>query len=192
MTVYAIVQLFRVNIANLSLRRRNAQYPGGPLLDCGIHYVAAIRFLLAAAGQSITHVAAFTSQLQQHLAPLDTVHSTMQISNRNNGTFSLSFGAEFKTDFEFQIVTDKGAVTVTPNAVTVLQKDSKGKKDGTTHNFKPLDNQTVKREVATFAKAISMGKTDARASPEEALADLKVLQAMLESAEEGGMVKSLS
>lgn len=172
-------------------RRKNPKFQGGCLLDSGIHFVAAIRHLLSAAGESITHVAAFTSLLQDRLAPLDTIHATMQTSNETNGTFSLSFGAEFKSGFEFQVVTDKGAVTVTPTEVTLLRKDPKGEMNVARTAFKALYSHAVEREVGLFAKAMATGKIEQRASPEEAFMDLRVLQAMLESGEDGGAVKEL-
>ena len=181
--------LGHVNLADLSFRRRNPKYPGGPLLDCGIHYVAALRFLLSAAGQSITHIAALASQLQPHLNPRDTIHSVMQITNQNNGTFSLSFGAEYKREFEVQVVTDKGTVTVTPTAVTLLHRGSNGEMNSKDRPFKPMNSHAIRSEIVAFAEAINTGKMDARAAPEEALADLKVLQAMLESAENRNTVK---
>ena len=150
--------------------------------------MAALRYLLASAGQSITHVAAFTSQIQPRLRPLDTVHSTMRISNGNSGTFSLSMGAEYKTAFDIGVVTDRGAVTVTPHDVILHHIDSPREKVA---HFKKLDGHSVSNEVAAFAKAIGTGKADRRASPEEALMDLKVLQAMLESGEQGGAVQLL-
>ena len=115
----------------------------------------------------------------------------MQISNENSGTFSLSFGAEFKNCFELQVVTDKGAVTVAPNAVSVLREDSMGKKGEKGLPFKPKDERTVLREMTAFGKAMSTGKLEQRATPEEAFVDLRVLQAMLESGEDRGMVKSV-
>ena len=183
----------RICIAGLTSfhRRRNPKYPGGPLLDCGIHYVAAIRYLLAAAGQPITHVSAFTSQVQPRLPPPDTLHATMQLDNSHNGTFSLSFGARHKAAFEFQVVTDNGTVTMTPDMVHVLRKSFNGKPEERQHRFKPIWGASVRSEVKAFAEAISVGKMEQRASPEEAFMDLKVLHAMLESGENGGAPKSL-
>ena len=105
------------------LRRQNPKYQSGFLLDGGIHYVTGLRYLLAAAGRSISLVSAFTSLLQPKLAPLDAVHATMQLYNGYSGTFNLSFGAEVKTGFEFQIVTEKGAITMLPAEVIVLAKN---------------------------------------------------------------------
>ena len=49
----------------------------------------------------------------------------------------------------------------------------------------------MQREVAAFAKAIGTGKVEQRASPEEAMMDLRVLNAMLESGADGGTPKLL-
>ena len=168
-------------------RRQKPEYQGGFLLDGGIHYVAGLRYLLAAAGQSITQVSAFTSLLQPKLAPLDTVHATMQLDNGNSGTFSLSFGAEYKTGFELQVVTDKGAVTVLPAEVIVLAKDCAAENKEKRTKVRP--GAGGKAEVLAFAHSIKFGKADERATPEQALLDLRVLQAMLDSGEEANTLK---
>jgi len=188
-----VVQIWLTH--TLRRRRQSPNYSGGCLLDCGIHFVAAIRYLLAAGGESITQVAAFTSSLQRRLVPLDTVQATLQITNANNGTFSLSFGAEHKAEepWEMQVTTDKGSVTVTPTEVTLSRKGPKGERDEKKAHFdqRYICSHAVEREVASFANAIRTGKMEQRATAEEALKDLVILQAMLESGEDGGAVKSL-
>ena len=193
MTINKPPHIDNINITNnFFYRRKNAKYPGGPLLDCGIHYVAALRHLLSAASQTITHVSAFTCQLQPHLSPLDTMHSTLLLQNTHSGTLSISFGAEFRNAFEFIVVTTTGAVAVTPTVVSVLTKDpSNGEKSERQYKFPPMDSHAVQKEVASFAKAIATGKMEQRASPEEASEDLKLLQTMLESGEDGGAVKAV-
>ena len=171
-------------------RRQNPEHQGGFLLDGGIHFVAALRLLLSAVSVSITHVAAFTSLIRPNLQPVDTVNATMHLDNGSSGTFSISYGTEFANDFEIQVVTDEGAVTLTPTRVTVITKDDDGNEEALTKDFQA--NSGVIREVAVFAKGIEAGKVDPRGSPEEALMDLKVVQAMLESGEEGGTVKSVA
>lgn len=47
----------------------------------------------------------------------------------------------------------------------------------------------VKTEVNAFAKSITTGVANERGAPEEALADLRLIQRMLESGEQGGAVK---
>ena len=171
-----------------SSKRQSSQHQGGSLLDEGIHFVAGLRFLLAAASESITQISAFTSLLQNHLAPIDTVHATMQISNGKNGTLCVSFGAQFKSDFEIQVVTDRCSVTVMPSKVVVLSKFVNQKKEEIVEfNF----SSGVKLEVAAFAESIQAGKPDSRGTPEQAFMDLKVLQTMLESGDEKGAVKPI-
>ncbi|KAL2051996.1 hypothetical protein ABVK25_007688 [Lepraria finkii] len=169
--------------------RQTPKYQGGFLLDGGIHFVSGLRYLLAAAGQFIIQVTAFTSLLQPHLAPLDTINAIVKVENENSGQFCLSFGAEFKTDFEIQVVTDRGAVTVLPTEVAVLTKDAGGERTERRGRVRP--GSAVKVEVAAFAESIRTGKSDPRGTPEQALADLQVLQAMLESGEEAGAVKEV-
>ena len=49
----------------------------------------------------------------------------------------------------------------------------------------------VKAEVDAFAKSIQSGAADERGTPEQALADLRLISKMLESGEQGGAVKVL-
>lgn len=152
-----------------------------------MHFVAGLRNLLGAAGQHITHLAAFSSLLEKKLAPVDTIHATLQILNGNNGTFNLSFGTEFKSGFEIEVVTTKGAVAVRPTEVVVTANDEKGGKKEDVEKFE--FSSGVKPEILAFAEALKSGKANENASPEEALIDLRILQSMLESGESGGKVK---
>ena len=120
---------------------------------------------------------------------MDTIHSIIQIRNGNNGCFNISFGAEFKTAFEIQVVTNNGSVTIRASEVVCVRKDEDGKKLEET--IEVGFNNGVVDEVEVFAQSIQNGETDVRGSPDQALADLKVLQKMLESGEEGGSVKVL-
>lgn len=164
-------------------------HQGGFLLDSGVHFVAGLRSLLHAADQEISSLTAFTSLLASRLPPVDTIHSTLQLRNGNNGCFNISFGAEFKTAFEIEVVTNKGSVTVRATEVVCVRRDEQGKKLEETIEV-GFDNG-VMDEVEVFAQSIQNGVADVRGSPDQALADLKVLQRMLESGEQGGSVKVL-
>ena len=83
---------------------------------------------------------------------------------------------------------DNGTVTATQDRILVQQDDANGKKTVKQYSFEPWGS--VEIEVQAFAQAIQTGRVERRASPEEALADLRVVQAMLESGEDGG-IKSL-
>lgn len=110
--------------------------------------------------------------------------------NGHNGCFNISFGAEFKTAFEIQVVTDKGSVTVKASEVVCVSRDEEGKKLEETIEV-GFDNGVLE-EVKVFAESIVAGEADERGTPDQALADLRVLQRMLDSGEQGGAVKVLS
>ncbi len=86
-----------------------------------------------------------------------------------------------------QVVTDKGTVTVTPTEVSLIRK---GENEQNAF-FRPRYSHAVEHEVDSFARAISIGKMEQRATTEEAFMDLTTLQAMLESGEDGGAVKAV-
>jgi len=140
-------------------------------------------------------VAAITSSLQDRLVPFDTIQATMQITNATKGSFNLSFGAEDESEepWEMQVVTDRGTLTVTPTQVSLVRKGPKGERDEKKARFdqRYICSHAVEREVASFAKAIPTGKMEQRAAAKEASMDLVILQAMLESGEDDGAVKSL-
>lgn len=129
-------------------------------------------------------VAAFTSQLQKHLPPVDTVSSIWTTDSGASGTFSVSFGTTFKGS-EYTVACEKGTVTVVRSKVTVSV-------DGE-DNTKTFDHEGsgVKQEVAAWAKSISIGHADPQQSPEHAFADLELLQKMLESGAAQGRSESL-
>ncbi|KAL5458355.1 hypothetical protein PMIN06_003393 [Paraphaeosphaeria minitans] len=159
--------------------RKKPAYQGGFLLDGGVHFVAATRLILEGGRVQPVMTSAFSTQLQEHLPPVDTVDATVKLSNGANGTISLSFGTTF-TGSEYTFAAEKGTVTVTRGKVTVV-KDGKEE----TKEFSE-EGSGVKQEMAAWGKALAGGKSDPRQSAEEALRDLQVLEAMLQSGEKGG------
>lgn len=168
--------------------RRKPDYPGGILLDGGIHFVAALRHLLEAVGQSISTVRASTSLIQESLPPFDTLNASMTTTTKRNGTFNLSYGSRFRRECQIRIVTTSGAVSVTPSEVVVSSNDKRVIQERT-YRFPP--GSGVRKEVAAFAEGIHRKEPDPRGSPEQAYDDLKLLQGMLESGEEEGAVKKI-
>ena len=169
-------------------RRQKPDYQGGFLLDGGIHFVAALRCLLEAAGQSISTARASTSLIKEDLAPLDTLNANLTTVNKRNGTFSLSFGSRFRRECQLRVVTTTGAVAVSPSQVMVSTTNEKAIHDKT-YRFPP--GSGVRKEVAAFAESIHTKEPDPRGSPEQAYLDLKLLQGMLESGEEEGAAKRI-
>ena len=72
--------------------RKSPTHQGGFLLDGGVHFTAGLRLLLGTEN-SVTHLSAFSTQLQKHLPPVDTVDATMKTKSGAMGTFCVSFGS---------------------------------------------------------------------------------------------------
>ena len=168
-------------------RSDNASHQSGVLVDSGVHLVAGLRSLLHAASQEISSLTAFTSVSSSCPPMTHTLYSAIQIRNGNSGTFNISFGSDYQTTFAIEIITDRGSVTVEADQVTCIRKEKSGKTTEETTAL-ALDNG-VKGEIQAFAESIQNGVADERGVPEQALADLRLIQRMLESDEEGGTVK---
>lgn len=102
------------------------------------------------------------------------------------GTIILSNGIEFKSGLEIEIVTTNGIVNWNPSEVKVTRK---GVQDEST---KFSRDTGVAAEVAAFGKSVEAKEADPLQTPEEALADLRILQALLKSGEAGGALKVIA
>ncbi|EAA30956.1 NAD-binding Rossmann fold oxidoreductase [Neurospora crassa OR74A] len=164
--------------------RKVPSYQGGFLLDGGVHFIAGLRLLLSELNQEITHVAGFSALLEERLLPVDTVHAVALTNDGKSGTISISFGTQFKTGLEVEVVTTQGSVYWNPTQIKTKTKEGEE-----TEEFEKSTG--VKEEMAAFAKAIEKGQTEKEQTPEEALKDLEVVQRLLESGEGKGIVKAV-
>lgn len=162
--------------------RKKPGYQGGFLLDGGIHYVAAARILLGESGK-LTAISAYTTQLQEYLPPVDTINSIWQTKSGVSGIFCASFGTTL-TGSEYTVACERGTVSVDRSKVTV--REGEGKEKQVTEKEFPEEGNGVKYEVAAWAASIVAGKANPKQSPEEALADLEILEGMLKSGEAHG------
>lgn len=160
--------------------RKEPTYQGGFLLDGGVHFAAAIRLMLAGGGEKIKSLSAFTAQLQEHLPPVDTLNSILQLTNNASGTFAVSFGTTDKGS-EYLVACENGSVHVSMGKVTV-------KKDGKIVEEKEFKDEGagVKQEVKAWAESLRSGKWREEQSGEEALGDLEIIESALKSGEDGG------
>jgi predicted dehydrogenase len=165
--------------------RTKPEYQGGFLLDGGVHSVAGIRLMLGEAAKPKA-LSAYTALLQAHLPPADTITSIWQTAAGVPGTFSMSFGTTLSGS-EFTVACENGSVTVIGNKVTVRQ--GLGKDGNSTE--KEFKDEGVKNEVKAWAESIANGKLNPLQSPEQALADLEILEKMLKSGEGHGKTESL-
>ena len=134
-----------------------------------------MRYLLGPTNTLVT-LSANTTQLQKHLPPVDTTSATLKTKDGAVGTVSISLGTTFNAS-EFSIATEKGVITCTGRGeVTVGEKTKKVANE----------RSGVPPEVRAWGEALAAGKSNAAQSPEEALADLEILEGCLRSGEQGG------
>lgn len=81
---------------------------------------------------------------------------------------------------------EKGTVTIVGSKVMVEETGGKP-----VEKEFPNEGSGVKQEVAAWADSLVAGKSDPRQSPEEAMADLEILEKMLKSGEGNGKTESL-
>ncbi|KAF2138819.1 uncharacterized protein K452DRAFT_233499 [Aplosporella prunicola CBS 121167] len=160
--------------------RKTPTHQGGFLLDGGVHFIAGTRLLLPTTTPPVA-LTAFSTQLQAHLSPVDTIDSIWKLSNGSSGTFSASFGTTFAGS-EYRVACERGSVTVgrgfvvvQPTGMAEIRRDF------------PDEGSGVKQEVRAWAEKIeSAQELDERQCPVEALRDLEILEAMLRSGENAG------
>ncbi|KIW18212.1 hypothetical protein PV08_02500 [Exophiala spinifera] len=160
--------------------RQTASHPAGFVLDACIHFVAILRFLLAAGGHTLATAAASAKLLDPALPPVDTVFALLETDKAVTGTFRFSVGIPFLDGIDYDIVTDKGVVHVQgPTVVTTRLRNAAGiiveSKFEDEMTFGVLD------EFASFGAALNGSEMDTRISFQEALLDLQLLEAMLKS-----------
>ncbi|MCJ1288735.1 hypothetical protein MMC34_000264 [Xylographa carneopallida] len=158
--------------------RKTPTHQGGFLLDGGVHFTAGIRLLLGPKDK-ITRLSAFTNQLQKHLPPVDSVDATMKTATGSTGTFQVSFGTTL-TGSEWTVGCEGGSVSVSGSTITTNI-------DGKEEKTEVQDERSgVPPEVRKWGEALAAGKTNERQNPEEALADLELLELMLRSGKNNG------
>jgi predicted dehydrogenase len=151
--------------------RRAGGFQGGFLLDGGVHFVAAMRMI---AGE-ITAVAAYAAQHMPDLPPADTMTATLHFANGALGAYLTSFAVGTPWGAPLTVVGARGSVRVDRGRVEVA--DATGAVETITCGF----YNGVERELAAFAAAIRDGAPH-RNTPQEALRDVAVIEAMLGSA----------
>lgn len=139
-----------------------------------MHFTAGLRLLLGKDNPLVT-LSAHSAQLQEHLPPVDTVEATGKTKQGTVGTISISFGTTAKGR-EWTIGADKGSVSVNFDGVTIDDKVEEIANEGS----------GVVPEVRAWGEALAAGTVNEKQSPEEALADLELIEAMLVSGSQDG------
>lgn len=153
--------------------RRSSSFPGGFLLDGGVHHVAALRAILG----EVESVTAEIRQVSADLPPADTISATLRFANGALGSYSASYAAAAPWPPLLHIVGDKGTLRVQRGFLEITA-------GGQTWGEECPGMDGAQRELAAFADAVRRGAPH-RNSPVEALRDLAVVEALLSAAESG-------
>ncbi len=154
--------------------RNSGEVPGGYLLDGGVHHVAGLRVVLG----EIDSVCALTTAHREDLPPADTMGAALRFASGAVGTYTITYavGSRQGTD-AVHIGGSEGSLRVSRGEL-VLERDGESERQ----TFNVLIS--VREELAAFVAAVRDGSAH-RNSPQEALQDLAVVEAMLESARRG-------
>lgn len=154
--------------------RNSGELPGGYLLDGGVHHAAGLRVLLG----EIESVCALTTAHRGDLPPADTMSAALRFSSGVVGSYLITYaaGSALGTD-AVHIGGSEGSLRVSRGEL-VIERDGESERQA----FNVVIS--VREELAAFVAAVRDG-TPHRNSPQEALQDLAVVEAMLESAQTG-------
>lgn len=151
--------------------RRSEKFPGGFLLDGGVHHVAGLRTLLG----EIESVSALTASHRRDLPPADTMSVALRFASGVVGAYLITYAAgSVLGNDAVHIVGSEGSLRVSRGEL-VLERDGRCERQ----EFNTFIS--VREELAAFAAAVRDGAAH-RNSPREALQDLAVVEAMLKSA----------
>jgi predicted dehydrogenase len=153
--------------------RRSGDFPGGFLLDVGVHHVAVLRWLLG----EIAQVSAVTGQIRADLPPADVLSATLQFERGAIGVYLANYAVNAPWPPALHVTGESGSLWVHRQALEVTG-------GGVTRTIPITPHQGVKAELAAFATAIRQGQAH-RNTPQQGLQDVAVVEAMLRSAELG-------
>ncbi|KAI0392074.1 NAD(P)-binding protein [Xylariaceae sp. FL0594] len=170
---------------NTSWRTKPA-YQGGFLLDGGVHFTAALRKLLGPE-HPVASLTALTSLVSSHLPPKDTINAVLKTKDGVVGSYIHSTGTTMDA-FDFEVACEKGQVKAAPSkVVTVHGYGPDAKSEEKTYE----KSSGVKEEVHAWAEAMVAGTPNPEQSPEQALADLELVEKMLTSGDQDGAKQTL-
>ncbi len=153
--------------------RRSGTYPGGFLVDVGVHHIAALRWLVG----EVAEVSAITSQIRADLPPADTLSATIRFENGAHGIYQATYALSAPWPPMLHLTGETGSLRVHRPEVQITSDSMSGALTISPH-------RSVPAELAAFAAAVRRGEPH-RNPPQTALQDLAVIEAMLRSAEAG-------
>lgn len=158
--------------------RQQPVHPGGYISDGGVHHMAVLRMLVGEAEAVIAQVAA----VRPDLPPADSVSASIEFTNGVLGAYANTWALP-GPETGLQIVGTDGALSIKGGKVELWQGESMVREWAEPSPVSGLDVM-----YQDFARSIRTGQPP-RSTPAEALADLRLIVAMLRSSETGKAVR---
>ncbi|MBZ0309987.1 MAG: Gfo/Idh/MocA family oxidoreductase, partial [Anaerolineae bacterium] len=156
--------------------RRDESFPGGFLLDGGVHHAAAWRFLLG----EVESVTAMTAQQRDDLPPVDTLSAALRFQSGLLATFGVTYAGSAPEDTTLNVIGESGAIHVNRDRLMLITHTSR-------QEFRYEHADGIYSQFVAFAEALLNGKPHLN-PPQEALGDVALIEALLQSAESGQRV----
>lgn len=154
--------------------RRDNSFPGGFLLDGGVHNIAAMRTIMG----EVASVSAFVTRHREDLPPADTLSATFRFESGAFGVWTMTFAAASPWETPIQVLGNGGALRVSFGQLDLISEDRTITQTFSVNN--------VQEELAHFGEVI--GGQTMHSTPAQALQDVAVIHAILESARTGRAV----
>ena len=153
--------------------RRSGEFPGGFLMDGGVHHAAALRLILG----EVERVAATVRQVRPDLPPADTLAASLHFANGVIGSYLVTYAAPAPWSGALHVTGEAGSLRVDRGLIELAA-------GGEVQPIETTGREGVQGELSAFAAAV---RTNAphRNLPEEGLRDVAVVEAMLRSAASG-------
>jgi predicted dehydrogenase len=184
--IFSSLLTFQVKEGNVRLDRALG---GGTLYDIGVYCISAVRHLF---GEDPGEVFAFNASApdRRFTEVEESITALLRFSEGRLGTFTCSFGAARESMYE--VVGSKAVLRSYPAYERVRSATHYLIADGQTQErVFPAENQFA-RELIEFSDCVLNGRDHPRASGEDGLADIRIIEALLCSVESGRPVKLLA
>jgi len=154
--------------------RKHHKYPGGFVMDGGVHNIAALRFIFG----EVVSVYAFTKNINPNIGKPDTMTMHLKFKNGIDGLLNLFFSTNAYWENRFYVFGDNGSIIINDDKIILK---SNGKKD---KRINSSDDLGFEKEFLNFYYAVTKGKS-VLSSFDEAYKDFIVILNGLRSAESG-------
>jgi predicted dehydrogenase len=148
--------------------RRSGSFPGGFLLDGGVHYVAALRLLLG----EIAEVTGVVRSVRADLPPADTLAATLHFASGAVGTLLVTFAVGSPWGTPLTIAGTAGSLRVDRGRIELARAGAE------VEAIECARYNGVERELAAFVDAVRLG-APLRNTPAAGLEDLMVMERVL-------------